>query len=163
MLTKAPRRGLSRLVQSHKSRQSLSWLKFDVRRKRMRFEVCSALAVGTALPLLETIRRGFAYWKVEATTMLEDYVAGALLLAAGFMAVRAKPVAPLLLFGAWGYVTGMMSSSFWYQLEETIRGTNLEPRNSVVLAFKTLLWGTCVTSLWLSLLRARAQRQISTR
>jgi hypothetical protein len=122
----------------------------------MRFEVNSALVVGIALPLLETIRRGLAYWTVNLTTMLEDYVAGGLLLVAAFLAIRAKSSAPLLLVTAWAYVTGMMSSSFWYQLEATIRGTDLEPRNTVVLAFKILLWGVCVISLLLSLRRATA-------
>jgi hypothetical protein len=120
----------------------------------MRFEVTAALVVGALLPLLETIRRGVAYWTVNVTTMLEDYVAGGLLLVAGFLAIRAKPSAPLVLVAAWAYVTGMMSSSFWYQLESTIRGVDLEPRNSTVLAFKVLLWGTCVISLLLSLRRA---------
>jgi hypothetical protein len=120
----------------------------------MRFEVISAFVVGAFLPILETARRGIAYWTVNVTTMLEDYVAGGLLLAAGFLAIRAKPSAPLFLVAAWAYVTGMMTSSFWYQVEATIRGVDFEPRNSAVLAFKILLWGTCVISFVLSLRRA---------
>jgi hypothetical protein len=126
----------------------------------MRFEVISALVVGALLPILETVRRGVACWTVNVTTMLEDYVAGGLLLVAGFLALRAKPSALLFLVAAWAYVTGMMSTSFWYQLESTIRGVDLisggdlDPQNAAVLAFKTLLWGTCVISLLLSLRRA---------
>jgi hypothetical protein len=116
----------------------------------MKFEVTSALVVGAGLPLLETIRRGFAHWTVNVTTMLEDYVAGGLLLLAGVLAIRGKPSAPLVLVLAWAYVTGLMSSSFWYQFEATLRGVNLEPLHFTVLGFKVVLWGTCVTSLLLS-------------
>jgi len=123
----------------------------------MRFEVTSALVVGALLPLLETIRRGVAYWTVHVTTMLEDYLAGGLLLAAGFLAIRARPSAPLCLVAAWAYVTCLMTNSLLYQVEATIRGVDLEPRNPAVLAFKLLLWGTGVISLLLSLRRAAAQ------
>src|ERR1051325_8569114 len=99
----------------------------------MRFEVISALVVGTLLPILETIRRGFGHWAVNVTTMLEDYLAGGLLLLAGVLALRAKPSAPRLMVVAWAYVTGMMSSSLFDQVEGTLRGTDLEPRTSVVL------------------------------
>jgi hypothetical protein len=125
----------------------------------MRFEAIAALAVGSLLPILETARRGIGYWTVEFTTMFEDYVAGALLLVAGFAAIRARPSAPLLLVTAWAYVTGMMSSSFWDQLEITIRGVDLEPNNSTVLVFKLLLWGTCIISLAFSFRGAVAQRR----
>lgn len=116
----------------------------------MRFQVAAAFVVGALLPILETVRRGFAHWTVEFTTMFEDYVAGALLLVAGLAAARGKPFAPLLLVTAWAYVTGMMSSSFWDQLEITVRGVDLEPYNAFVLTFKLLLWSTCVSSLVLS-------------
>jgi len=125
----------------------------------MRFQVISALVVGALLPILETVRRGIGHWALEFTTMFEDYVAGALLLVAGFLAIRAKPSAPLLLLTAWAYLTGMMSSSFWDQLEITIRGVDLEPYNSAVLAFKFLLWSTCVISLGLSFREAAARSQ----
>jgi hypothetical protein len=50
----------------------------------------------------------------------------------------------------------MMSSSFWYQLEETVRGTVAEP--PVVLAIKFLLWGTCVLALLFSFHRVLRDR-----
>jgi len=93
---------------------------------------------------------------VNVTTMLEDYVAGGLLLVAGFLAVRARPSASLCLVTAWAYVTGMMTSSFWSQLEASVRGVDLEPLHSAVLVFKILLWTTCVASLVRSLRRAAA-------
>ncbi len=122
----------------------------------MRFEVGAAFVIGVLLPLLETIRRGFAYWTVNVTTMLEDYVAGGLLLVAGFLAGRARPSASLCLVTAWAYVTGMMTSSFWYQVEAGFRGVDLEPLHAPVLVFKILLWSTCVVSLVRSFRRAAA-------
>jgi hypothetical protein len=125
----------------------------------MRFEVTSALVVGIALPLLETIRRGIAHWSINVTTMLEDYLAGGVLLGAAFLAIRAKRSAPQFLVAAWAFVTSIMTGSFAYQLEATIRGVYLEPRNPIVLTFKLLLWGACVTSLVLSLRDAIARSQ----
>jgi len=125
----------------------------------MRFEVISALVMGVLLPTLETIRRGLDHWAVNFTTMFEDYVAGGLLLVAGFVSTQSKPNGPLLLLAAWAYVTGMMGGSFWDQLESTLRGVELEPNNAVILVFKLLLWGTCVVSLVLSFRRAFAENR----
>ena len=116
----------------------------------MRPEVLAAFVLGVLLPVLETMRRGFAHWQVDFATMLEDYVAGALLLAAGFAAWRARPRTPLLLPIAWAYVTGMMTSSLLGQIAVTRRGVELEPNNPLVLGVKLALWGTAVTSLILS-------------
>ena len=125
----------------------------------MRFEIIAAFAIGILLPLLETCRRGFSYWSVDFTTMFEDYVAGALLLIAARASHRGRSWGTLLLVAAWAYVTAMMSSSFWYQLEGTLRQTITEPNNLLVVIVKFLIWGTAVVSLVLSFrsdLRARA-------
>ena len=57
---------------------------------------------------------------------------------------------------AWSYVTGLMSSSVFYQLEETVRGTVGEP--PVVLVVKIVLWSTCVLGLVSSFRHARQGR-----
>ena len=82
--------------------------------------------------------------------MFEDYVAGALLLVAGWASYRARPWGALFLVLAWAYVTAMVGGSFWYQLEDTFRGTASEPNNLLVVIVKFLLWATCVSSLVLS-------------
>lgn len=125
----------------------------------MRFEVIAAFAIGALLPILETYRRGIGYWGVEFTTMFEDYVAGALLLIGGWASYHARPWGETFLVLAWGYVAGLMGSSFWSQLEETLRHTASEPDNLLVVAVKSLLWSISVVSLFLSFksaLRARA-------
>ena len=111
----------------------------------MRFEVGAAFALGILLPVLETFRRGMGAWGVDFTTMFEDYLAGVLLLTGAWAAHRGRYWGPVFLLVAWAYFMGMMSSSFWYELEATLRGTVTEP--PVVLVVKALLWGTCVTAL----------------
>lgn len=125
----------------------------------VRFPLCAALVVGVLLPVLETLRRGLQHWLVETTTMLEDYVAGALLIVAAISVVRQTRHGPVLLVVAWAYVTGLMSTSFWDQLEATLRGIELEPHNTTVLAFKGLLWTTAVVSLVLSVRATMAAKE----
>ena len=52
------------------------------RGRDMRVVVLFGYLLGIALPVLETMRRGFAHWLVNSTTMADDYIMGALLLAA---------------------------------------------------------------------------------
>ena len=120
----------------------------------MRFEVAAAFVLGALLPLLETLRRGPGYWMVDFTTMFEDYVAGGLLLIGAWTSYRLRRRGAVLLVLAWAYVTGLMSSSFWNQLEETIRQTTSEPHNALVVTVKLFLWALCVVSLVLSARRA---------
>jgi hypothetical protein len=111
----------------------------------MRFDIGAALAIGLLLPALETLRRGLGTWGTDFTTMFEDYVGGALLLLGAWAALRRPAWGTVLLLIAWSYVTGMMSSSVWYQLEETLRGTVGEPAE--VLIVKLLLWATCLAGV----------------
>jgi hypothetical protein len=106
----------------------------------------SALALGLLFPGLETMRRGFFHWTVDFTTMFEDYLAGALLLAGAIAAWRRLPWGLPLLSIAWAYATGMMGGSFWHQVEATIRGIDLEPGSEIVVAVKAVLWSTCAIS-----------------
>ena len=116
----------------------------------MRFEVIAAFAIGVLLPVLETARRGISHWTVNFTTMFEDYLAGALLLVGGWAAYRSKSWSAAFLVLAWAYFSGLMTSSFVGQLEETLRQTASEPGNLLVLVVKAVLWSVCVTSLVLS-------------
>ena len=116
----------------------------------MRFEVTAAFVIGVLLPVLETGRRGISHWAINFTTMFEDYLAGALLLVGGWGAYRSKSWGALFLILAWAYFSGLMTSSFVGQLEETLRQTASEPGNMLVLVVKFLLWSVCVVSLVLS-------------
>jgi len=116
----------------------------------MRFEIIAAFAIGVLLPVLETARRGITHWAINFTTMFEDYFAGALLLVGGWAAYRSKSWGAVFLVLAWAYFSGLMTSSFLNQLEETLRHTASEPSNLLVLVVKFLLWSVCVSSLVLS-------------
>ena len=124
----------------------------------MRFEVTAALVIGLLLPLLETARRGIAHWGVDFTTMFEDYLGGAVLLIGAWAAYRAKAWGATFLVLAWASISGLMTSSFVSQLEDTIRQTVAEPNNAVVVSVKFLLWVTCVTALVLSFRSAMKAR-----
>jgi hypothetical protein len=73
-----------------------------------------------------------------------------LLLTGGWAAYRSKPWATVFLVLAWAAFSGLMTSSFLGQLEETLRQTASEPNNLLVVLVKFLLWSVCVTSLVLS-------------
>ena len=60
----------------------------------------------------------------------------------------------LILVLAWAYFAGLMSSSFWSQLEETLRQTSTEPHNMLVVVVKFFLWAICIASLVLATRRA---------
>lgn len=51
--------------------------------------------------------------------MFEDYLAGALLLVGAWATYRSRSWGSIFLLLAGAWLTGLMSSSFWGQLEET--------------------------------------------
>src|SRR6188474_587666 len=124
----------------------------------MRFEVIAAFVMGVLLPLLETARRGITHWTINFTTMFEDYLAGALLLIGAWAAYRSKSWGSVFLVLAWAYFSGLITSSFLGQLEETLRQTASEPNNLLVVIVKFLLWSVCVASLVLSFRTATGDR-----
>lgn len=126
----------------------------------MRFEIIAAFVMGVLLPVLETARRGISHWTINFTTMFEDYVAGVLLLIGGWSAYRSKSWGPAFLVLAWAYFSGLMTSSFVGQLEETLRQTVSEPNNLLVVVVKLLLWSVCVVSLVLSFRTAIRRRTV---
>ena len=77
----------------------------------MKIVVFFGYLLGIALPVLETTRRGFAHFLVNATTMLDDYIMGAVLLAACVSWSLNKKSAKILLVIAWAYVLGVMNAA----------------------------------------------------
>ena len=120
----------------------------------MRFEIVAAFVIGVLLPVLETARRGISHWTVNFTTMFEDYLAGAVLLIGAWAAYRAKSWGAVFLVLAWAWYSGLITSSFLTQLEETLRQTPTEPNNLLVVVVKFLLWSVTIVSLVLSFKRA---------
>ena len=128
----------------------------------MRFEIVAAFVIGVLLPVLETARRGVSHWTVNFTTMFEDYLAGALLLIGAWAAYRSKSWGAVFLTLAWASFSGLMTSSFLSQVEETIRQTTDEPNNLVVVVVKFLLWSVCIISLVLAFRAATRTRSLQT-
>ena len=126
----------------------------------MRFEIIAAFVIGVLLPILETARRGISHWAINFTTMFEDYLAGALLLIGGWAAYRSKSWGTVFLVVAWAYFSGLMTSSFVAQIEETLRQSASEPNNLLVVVVKSLLWSVCVVSLVLSFRTATRRRTV---
>ena len=124
----------------------------------MRFEIVAAFVIGALLPVLETVRRGITHWSVEFTTMFEDYAGGALLLVGGWAAYHEKSWGKVFLVLAWASISGLMTSSFVGQVEETLRQTATEPHNLVVVVVKSLLWTASIISLVLSFRSATQAR-----
>ena len=116
----------------------------------MRFEIVAAFVIGVLLPVLETARRGISHWTINFTTMFEDYAGGALLLIGAWAAYRAKSWGAVFLLFAWASISGLMTSSFLAQVEATLRQTETEPHNLLVVVVKFLLWTVAITSLVLS-------------
>ena len=84
----------------------------------MRFEAKAALAIGILLPVLETYRRGLGHWNVEFSSMFEDYLAGALLLAGAWAAYRRHSSHGAILLAGWAWVTQRCGSSTFVSLRE---------------------------------------------
>jgi hypothetical protein len=124
----------------------------------VRLEAKAALLLGILLPTLETCRRGMSEWGVDFTTMFTDYLAGALLLIGAWAACRDRPWANSWLLVAWGWVTGMMVMSLADQLEGTIRDTDTEPFNALVLVVKFILLSISLLGLISSFRRGPLKR-----
>ena len=106
-----------------------------------RFAVTSAAVLGVLFPVLETARRGLDAWLRTPATLLEDYVAGALLLGAAVAVFRRWPSGWIMMLAASAYTTGMMSSSLWGQLEAQLQGVTWEANQALIVAIKMILWG----------------------
>lgn len=103
----------------------------------------------------ETARRGINYFSVNATTMIEDYLCGFLLLTAAMFWSKKHSKAPKLMVAAWGYATGGMFVPFFAHLEAYFRGITFrsdhphEDLGSVFL--KGSIWAICLIFFMISL------------
>lgn len=123
----------------------------------MRFEILSAFVMGIMLPFLATCfeycRQGFTLSFADIRGDLQDYLAGALLLIAGWASVRLRSFAPVFTVMAWAYFTSMMFDSTWGQIDDTLRG-EIEEYNSAIIVSKLAILGLGLVSLILSVQRA---------
>ena len=103
----------------------------------------------------ETSRRGFEYFSVNATTMVEDYLCGILLLFAALFWSKRHEIAPKLMVASWAYATGGMFVPFFAHLEAYLRGVTFRADHphaeleSVIL--KGAIWAICLLFFMVSL------------
>lgn len=103
----------------------------------------------------ETSRRGIGYLSINATTMVEDYLCGVLLLCAAIFWSKKTRSASKWMVAAWGYATGGMFVPFFAHLEAFLRGATFrtdhphEDIGSVIL--KGSIWAVCLIFFIISL------------
>jgi hypothetical protein len=111
--------------------------------------------MGALLIIVETFRRGFEHWGVYATTIIEDYIAGAFLIIAAVLWIKKSPRARMVMAAAWAYMIGMMTPTFFGHFEAYLRGATIladAPYDAVAaIVIKGLLWLIAVIGLGLTL------------
>lgn len=110
----------------------------------------------------ETARRGVSYFSINATTMLEDYVAGLVLLLAAFAWNKKLAGGGIIMVAAWAYVAGGMFVPFFAHFEawlrqETFRSDHLHTDMNAVL-LKAIVWAVCLVCFVVSLRRVLASQ-----
>lgn len=120
-----------------------------------------AYAMGAAFIIGETARRGIGYFSINATTMLEDYGSGILLILAAIACTAKLAQATVYLAGAWGYSAGGMFVPFFAHLEAYLRGATFRPDHPIEdvsgIIVKGIIWGICVAAFIASLRDQSAQ------
>jgi len=103
---------------------------------------------------IETLRRGIGYFATNATTMIEDYVCGALLMTAAYLAFRERSSGPVTMVVAWAYATGGLLVPFLAHLEAWMRGVTFRPDHPHdeigIIVLKGIVWLICVVCLMVS-------------
>lgn len=111
----------------------------------------------------ETARRGLSYFLINATTMLEDYGCGALLLLAAWSWARKHTKATKLMAGAWGYATGGMFVPFFAHLEAWMRGATFRPDHPHTdigsIVSKGIIWAVCLACFFVVLRSDESPKQ----
>lgn len=111
----------------------------------------------------ETSRRGLEYFSVNATTMVEDYLCGALLLAAAVLWSKRHEISQKMMVAAWAYATGGMFVPFFAHLEAYLRGVTFRADHphaeveSVIL--KGVIWAICLVFFIVSLRNSTIKNQ----
>lgn len=102
----------------------------------------------------ETARRGIGYFSINATTMIEDYLCGILLLFAAWVWFKGYDRAREVMAVAWAYATGGMFVPFAAHLEASLRGETFRPdhphTDTASIVLKGVIWAVCLACLIVS-------------
>ena len=111
--------------------------------------------IGLVFIIGETLKRGIGYFAINATTMFEDYVGGAVLILAAVVWAKGYKVAPKMMAAAWGYTAGGLMVPFFAHLEAWLRGTEFRPDHDIQdvksIVIKGVLWAISLACLYVSL------------
>jgi hypothetical protein len=103
----------------------------------------------------ETARRGIGYFSVNATTMIEDYLCGILLLYAAWVWRNGYDSARTMMAVAWAYSTGGMFVPFAAHLEAWLRGVEFRPDHPITdtgsIVLKGVIWAVSLACLIVTL------------
>lgn len=103
----------------------------------------------------ETARRGFGYFSINATTMIEDYLCGLLLLWAAWAWHKGFRSAHTTMAVAWAYSTGGMLVPFAAHFEAWLRGVEFRPDHPIAdtgsIVLKGILWAVSLACLIVTL------------
>lgn len=120
--------------------------------------ICPHLCHGVCLPVFlvgETVRRGIGYFSVNATTMVEDYLCGVLLLLAAWTWSKGYDIASKMMAVAWAYATGGMFVPFAAHLEAWLRAETFRPdhphTDAASIVLKGVIWAVCLGCLVVTL------------
>lgn len=104
--------------------------------------------VGLTFIIGETLKRGFGEFAVNATTMFEDYLGGAILIAAALLWHKRHQLAPKMMIVAWSYSLGGLMVPFFAHLEAWLRGVTYRPdhphEDIGAVITKGVLWSVCL-------------------
>jgi hypothetical protein len=116
-----------------------------------------AFAFGVLAPVGETIRRWHT-WREWPPRFFDDWIMGALLLYAAYVATREPRRGQRYLAAAWGFAIGLGYASFFGHLEEVMRVGLDAPdpapiRHVYLLAIIGTGWALCIVALLTTLRR----------
>ncbi|MBM7035186.1 hypothetical protein JQC93_02100 [Vibrio sp. 188UL20-2] len=103
----------------------------------------------------EIARRGFEYFTINTTTMVEDLLCGGLLFLAATLLAKGNAKAQVMLIGAWGYAFGGMFVPFFAHLEAFMRGVEIRTDHPIddvgSIILKGIIWSLCGVFFLISL------------
>ncbi|HYV99555.1 MAG TPA: hypothetical protein VE967_19005 [Gemmatimonadaceae bacterium] len=124
----------------------------------MRFDIVAAYVLGILLPAAETVRRGTHFTPIASYA--DDYIIGALLLAAAHAARIGKPSGNALLVAAWGALCGGLYYSFFGQLESATSTDVSGLPNMTVVVIKGAIYLVALYAIVRSI-RAASQQSMA--
>ncbi|WP_295892016.1 hypothetical protein [uncultured Vibrio sp.] len=109
--------------------------------------IFSTFGMSLVFLLGEIARRGFDYFLVNTTTMVEDLLCGLLLFVAATMLMKGHAQSKIMMVAAWGYAFGGMFVPFFAHFEAFMRGVAIRDDHPIddvgSIVLKGTIWLLC--------------------